>query len=247
MTELPTPNWDLLPPLSRSFVKPLLGEYHSERTILPLFNLLLNPNSIPEVIADTRRALETLQVNPDSAKSPRVIEGYRVLKVFFTERLQYLRDNKIVVLVYGSMRYDDPVNLDYDILCVVPSHAKEFVSTLIDWMKELDHPWDSLVGYGGHLTFVGLEDIREYATEIGNGNLEFITSNCMDISMDMMGAAILITGYAGFTPDPKLCAEYRQRVLELASTNAILQASIAENLLSVLTIRQERRVRDVAT
>ena len=63
----------------------------------------------------------------------------------------------------------------------------------------------------------------------------------MDINYDFETAAIILTGYTGYSPDLKIVQEYRNKILELAVNNPIMGATMAAGLIDCLEVRNERR------
>ena len=112
------PNWDKLPGIAQAYIRPLVEDidYYKKPTATSLCELILSPSKIPGSIVESHRSLSQYEVIPETATNPRVKAGHQILNRFFQEKTQYMQDNRIVVGVYGSLRYDDPQSLDYDLI-----------------------------------------------------------------------------------------------------------------------------------
>jgi hypothetical protein len=145
-----------------------------------------------------------------------------------------------VVSIYGSIRYDDPVNLDFDVAIIAEHKDMDFKRLISAWSNQLSDIWD--VGKGGHFGYMTLDSLQRYCDAIKNGESDYINGNAPLMEADFGDAASIINGYTGFTGNSDLVANYRQRILNMAYANPLMGASVALTLQGTLSERRSRRL-----
>jgi len=153
----------------------------------------------------------------------------------------FLKHENVVVVVYGSMLYDDPVNLDFDLECFTDRENKKVKKEILfgNMQRDLTDRWT--IGTEGHISYGSLERIELHLKKIKESN-DYTGKNAWSIYGDFSRLSTLTTAYAGFTPNERLPDELRRKASRLIK-EPFIGATVIKELQDTLSIREERRRR----
>lgn len=240
----PLSELEAVPPIVRTFLNGALERnrllYIYRRDVKHYLDAVAFPERALEKLHTLVKALNKYSVTPQTATNPRVQQGYEVLSEFTRRVHPILSDTGAVVFVYGSMRYDDPVNLDYDLKIVTDRHSPGLKWLYRDWTDELDDEWKTL-GPDGNLTYLSIEQLEHHCRAIADNDTSYVYKNAGLIDFEFGGASIVFSGYPLYAADSSLVPRFQQQVVQLTSNTPLLTGAMIVELSDVLKVRRERR------
>lgn len=175
--------------------------------------------------------LEELKVDELQA-TKRTKAAWTKLREFFETKSQILQTHRILPIVYGSIIFDDPKHLDYDVLLVTGQDNEQVAKLELSWEPELDEQWRS-IGSPGHIDYLSMERLRGHAKTVGSKKF----SDPFAIDSDFKHASIVLAGL----PLGDGAVSYRQEIWSLAQENPVLMAYVTLKLKETIALREVRR------
>jgi hypothetical protein len=169
----------------------------------------------------------------------RVQRAWEIMDDFLASKSQYLQENGITPVVYGSMTFDDPATFDFD-LCLVGMSEREDVEADLDaWTNELWEGWEQ-VGTKGHIHYTNLEKLERYVKAFHENNLDVVDEEDFDIFLYLFyGSSVLIGSYIYSEGEEENI--YKEKYLEAVKQSPSLLAYTIFNLEQSLIERETRR------
>src|SRR5688500_12861563 len=142
-------------------------------------SLLMNNEQRMERARDLMERHEIYKVEPSKA-SLRVQKAWGILDDFLESKAEYIRENGLTAVIYGSVTFDDPRTFDFD-LCFVGMKDREDVEEVVQsWGDELSENWyefrpegtPKLRGINGHMGYISLEKLEMYANALKENRRE---------------------------------------------------------------------------
>jgi hypothetical protein len=237
--EAPPPGFENLTPFEQIFVNDWV---YSGSAVEGYVALLQNSQALAPTIRRYIKELNRYAKTPDSVKNTLVQQGWQALRNFLPEMQPVLHRHVAYLFVYGSMIYDDPHYLDFDLL-VVGSTPEQEVEDLCSytWRDKLEAMWP---GSGGHITYLSMEMLKDRIAAIQEGSPEYFAEGgrgSMEGELDE--SSILLTGYPFYNPHPERLHEWRSYLLEQIECTPLLAAGVAIPLQEAVEIRRKRRGR----
>jgi len=224
----------------------VINELHSEGLYMylddedahRLVDILQSRNQIPKKLQKVSEHLAKYQVSPVDAKNRRVIEAWQILNKFAEMSKSDSDKLGLVTVVFGSMVYDDPVNLDYDI-CVFSEGVSE------PELKDLSNKWEETLnadwrGDHGYVSYIDLNTISETVNQFSSGR-EDVFSEALSLYDQSLLASTILTGRVLYSPTPDLPIRFRSRVADYCSVLPLFGAMIIKEIEDTIKIREERR------
>ena len=81
---------------------------------------------------------------------------------FVTSKEQFLQENALTPVVYGSITFDDPAHFDFDLCLVGMNEMKGIKGTQRKWIRELYASWKE-VGIEGHVDYISFDRLEKCA------------------------------------------------------------------------------------
>lgn len=235
-------NWDRLPKLYQQYFASLYEEkVYGTEDIESFIPYLLDPSLNERRIGEVLYALDQYSVTPYTAQNPRVQQAWGTLQEFTQEYHDILARNNAVVSITGSVRYDDPRNLDFDVEIYVPKATDEVDSKRLafEWSDRLTALWP--VRVGGDMTIVSMEDLQRHHQKLQERDADYFHQNAWEIMLDYMRMDAIFNGYLGLSPSMAEAREMQQEIAALLHKNPLMQASALVELQAALHVRRERR------
>lgn len=235
--------WNSLPRTYQTYFDTLSNERNlvGRDGIEQAMPYLLSPEKIMPEIDSMIESLYAFSVTPETAKNPKVVEAWKLLKTFRENNERFLIRNNLAVFVYGSMIYDDPRNLDYDIKVVGYEDDPNLSHIVNLWAYQLDEPWRKVGTPQGNFGYRSIESLERHLKAFNDGDISYIDHNCELIEGILSETSIMLTGYPLFMPSPEVYSGLKERISKLASASPLLGYDILQELKATLAIRVERR------
>lgn len=184
------------------------------------------------------------KVNKNYA-SFRTKKAWETLEDFFLSKSEDLKKYELIPLVYGSIIFDDPKNLDYDLLLV--SDTNKNMDKLVDtWNYELNEMWKN-VGSCGHFSHLDLVPLQINAFFTNSNLIDYVENHAEMIDFTFMDTGALFTGEtininnSSFLEINNKLPLFREKTLKIAKKSPILLSTVIRNLQQTLIIRETRR------
>ena len=160
------------------------------------------------------------------------------LRFFFNvnDRDGWLRSKGFHIMVYGSIQYNDPRNLDADVLLV-----GEYILTLEPEERKpnrtkdhgLKSQWKTRdFGEEPHLSIFSLDSIENVA--------DAIDTNVFDFDVAAMDASTALTGMPLYDQDNEWFRYFRGRLRKVVEADPLLTILVNREIESCLANREER-------
>ena len=183
--------------------------------------------------------LNRFSVTAETAKHPQVRKGYDVLQNFVENIKPQLDANGVSLYLYGSMRFDDPQHLDYDLVAARTAESPNLMQLTEDWQHILNQQWVG-IGDEGHISGFTLDNFRKVCQRINNEN-DYIEDRAFWIDLEATNTCNVLIGNPIFADESTVDA-YRNEILDLASKTPLMAALMDSVLSGTLKDRQERRM-----
>jgi len=193
--------------------------------------LSLTADQIKLEVEKSLSRLNELKVSENHA-SKKTRLAWVILRNFFEKNASAFESEDILPVMYGSIIFDDPRNLDFDILLVTERHGDEIEKMIDPWREVLNREWKK-VGSEGHISHLPMDRLRMHCEAFQKGWKE----NSFYVDMDFGQAAIVMSG----EPINGKIEEYREQVWKLASETPVLMGALAMNLGETVIEREIRR------
>lgn len=157
-------------------------------------------------------------------------------------------------MVYGSMRYDDPKNLDFDITVATQTHSPvldECVYGSNDWTLRLSELWESHMNDNdGHISYVHFDTIEQAARDFELLDIDELGGNAFRLEEKLSDPSTVLTGYPIFAADARephqrlfspLVKAMQEKAYALCMQYSPIAVHTAAALEDCLKIRWERR------
>lgn len=192
---------------------------------LRLHELIANFSTSCRLIIQLMRALRQYS-GKDSEQNTRTRAALRCLAAFTSAIGPTLLKHDAVCLLYGSTQYNDPINLDYDLLVVTSRRDRKMIRNVTyswsDLIREMWAGWH--IGSEGHIDYDSVADI------------ENLRLNAYGLD----SPSIILTGLT-IAGSKELAQSFRKRILRLSLSNPLIAALTVANLEDCLGERLERR------
>jgi len=174
-----------------------------------------------------------------SHASPRIQKAWEIMDKFVAGKWQFFQDHEITPVVYGSVTFDDPAHLDFDLALVGVDTREGIEKDLEGWVKELQAGWKA-VGTEGHITYTTLEKLDGYAKAFQEDKLESVEEEDYDIFLYLFYGASVLIGNSAYRPEEK-GKQFKEKYLEIVKQSPSLLAYTIYNLEESLIERETRR------
>jgi hypothetical protein len=230
-----------LPPRYKTFFQSLLTNHASLDTVLTYARFLHIPDLVQTTIPDLVTQLQQFAVTPEQATHHDVRLGRQILCSFFEKKQSELHKHNIIPLVYGSLLYDDPHNLDYDVI-LFGQQYKPYIEAMsvFDWSDEINALW--MNDSGGHITYVTRQQIESFVGFFRNDTHESkINEAALDIEILLGDISVIFSGSPILTHDASLLPTIREHCTTLMLQEPLIPALVTHDLQEALQVRQIRR------
>ena len=228
-------------PVWQAYLSELYSDDQDKERLYWYCECLLNPQATLNNIDHFVVALEGYRVTELTARNPRIQRAWSALRRFVEDVKPTLIAQGAALWVYGSMVYDDPGHLDYDILLTSETFTHEFnqrtVRELMD-LLENQYWFPENIGTEGHITCLSLGLLKKFCLSFQRGDRDSVVAKWSYIHQEFHEPSILLTGVPYFLPNSQSPDELRNRVRQLISQNPMLAAIAATDLEETLLIRQ---------
>ena len=178
--------------------------------------------------------------------SNRVKKAWEVIDNFFLSKAPELLREKITPLVYGSIIFDDPRNLDYDLL-LLSNSQRDINKTVDNWDLELSNKWEEVSNGGGHFSYLALDTLQMNCNIVNSNMVEYAQKYAEMIDFDFINVSITFTGVLvnqndkRFIEINKQLPKVQERALNIANQSPILMSTMIRNMQQMIIIRETRR------
>jgi hypothetical protein len=176
--------------------------------------------------------LGELKIRSDRA-SARTKEAWVKLNSFFSSRKSEMDTLGVAPIVYGSVIFDDPKLLDFDILLVTEDFGDEVERKIDIWMNDLNQVWKNPVKEG-HMEHLSLERLRMHCNAFNNNQIDVNTYT----EIDFDAAAKVLSGDSLTQSTEK----YKEEIWKLAEETPVLMAYIVLMLNQTIGLHEARRL-----
>jgi hypothetical protein len=181
--------------------------------------------------------LDQYKVEPSRASLP-VKKAWVAMDNFIASKAEYLQENGITPIVYGSMAFDDAQLLDFD-LCLLGENDLDMKDELKKWERELAESWKN-VGVKGHIEYVSFETLERYGKAFREDRADLIDEIDADIFFDGPVVLPVLIGTYPYT-DQEEAKKHKERFFEIVQQCPSLLAFTIWNVAEVLMDRETRR------
>jgi hypothetical protein len=182
--------------------------------------------------------LDIYKVDPSRA-SLRVKRAWEIMDNFVAGKSQFLQENALTPIVYGSMTFDDPAHFDFDLCLVGMNEIKGMRGTQREWMRDLYASWKE-VGVEGHVDYVSFDRLEKCAQGFQDNKVRYIDKVAVDLFFDFFTASSVLIGNYPYSP-PEDEKKYKERFLEVLKQSPSLFAYTISNLEQSVIERETRR------
>ena len=193
------------------------------------------------IVIDLVSSINRYKINRNNS-SPRVKVAWSVIEKFFSDKNAFLKRENLIPLVYGSVVFDDPCNLDYDLVLVSESQREVEDIIQVQWVDEMEDLWKK-VGNGGHFSYVSLDKIKMDCNAFNHGWSKYVREYAEMIDVDFLNASIYFTGELAIPDNESLTkVNYlKETLFGFAQKTPILMATIINCLQHTIVTREIRR------
>jgi hypothetical protein len=210
-------------------------------------SLLMNNEQRMERARELMERHQLYKVEPSKA-SLRVKKAWGILDDFLESKAEYIRENGLTPVIYGSVTFDDPRSFDFDLCFVGMKDRQDVVDTVSGWVDKLSDSWyelrpegtPNLRGMNGHIDYISLEKLEMYANAFKENRREFVDKADFDMFVYFMEAtSVLIGNYPYSTEEEE--GRYKERFLEILQESPLLFTYTLWGLEQSLIERETRR------
>lgn len=224
------PSIDALSLRYQAFFNGLSGENVEQETVLEYISLMENKDLIHTVIPGYLGSLREFSRDDAQVSHEGVRNGRAVLRAYFEPKKPMLKKHGLIPVVYGSLQYNKPRNLDYDLMMLADryhSHVDRLCT--FDWTEELNQRW--LNDREGHVSYNPLSSIKEYTNLISkDSNHRDIYGNAPTIEWAFSSISVALSGMSLFLEDVPRLAGYRQEYSRLLGADRVIPALVTAEL-----------------
>ncbi len=219
-----------------------MGGYLEDRHIGPVMDMVRKPEVIPGLLDEQLQRLQQYRVHPVNSDKHNIAEAWGIIR-----RKLYGQENNLtaangMVMLFGSMIYDDPKNLDYDLASLVYTKMKpEREQLLIDSIKYRDESISDIWPFGsaGAISYVHMPTLYRRARAVTN--LKFPVRNIDEYLIDATHGSTLLTGLPLIQTSKKDLVTLQNELKIQAAQNPLLGAIMLNNLEKTEDVRKRRR------
>lgn len=171
--------------------------------------------------------------------SQRIKRGWEIMDSFIASKAQYLEENALTPIVFGSMTYDDPAHFDFDLCVVGMDEIKEEKGKTIKWARELYKSWKE-VGTQGNIQFISFDKLEKCAQAFQGNKVRYIDKVAPDLFFDFLPASAILIGEYPYSP-PEDEKKYKELFLDILKQSPSLFAYTIFNLERSVIERETRR------
>ena len=226
------------PPHYRAFFKGIVDDGGAGiRRIEEYARILERPNISRDIISVSHQ-LGTFITIPELADHPNVKQGREILSNFFEPKKAILKKNNAIPLVYGSLIYDDPVHLDFDVQIFGMGSRTNI--PVAGWETELVTIWQN--EEEGHLRLRTVDEYTHYLRLFQNiqGFSDLYTyATRIDEAIEDIGIAF--AGVPIFDEDTKQQQKLQRSFMALFEEDPIFAVLPLHALEGALQTRLDRR------
>lgn len=221
----------------RAFLTNAIDSVGNETT-LRIAELLRDPDTLYPALTGLLGLLRTLSDERQLVPHETVDHCLSVLRESFAESRPFFLSNSLIAVVYGSLQYRDPYNLDFDVDLIGPTYLRT-IRGEVDYVKtKVGGRWPTPAG--GHMVLNTLDICREFATLFMYGSHQDISSNAWDIHAHLSEATIALTGIPLFPEDTALLSNYRADYSSFATWDPLFTAIYVQSLEDTYARRLRR-------
>ena len=217
----------------------IINERLEPEIVHTYINFLHRKDFLENIIQEYLEQLNKFSTKPEQAKHKEVRQGWQILSAFFSQKY-VLQRRGVVPLVYGSLLYDDPRNLDFDVMLVGINQDNIIAELSNQWYYELIQLW--LNDREGDLPYLTFDNIQKYIQLLQySKNPKQIFHQARDIDLTFGRLSRVLNGTPLYSKDESLLLNYRGNAWLLIQQEPLLAALVAYELAETLLIRKQRR------
>ena len=190
--------WNALSLTSQAFVAQLLDEGHFNlASIDGVMPMLLEQSDNEARIQQLIAELNMYRVSERTAKDPRVVRGWQILRLFVERNRDVLLENEAAISVCGSFLYDDSVKGDGDVVIHLLRNSRGIDGKTISlWRDELTH----LLGLTGEadICMVSIQDLQMHNDHLTN--TDYVRQHYFSIFLNYLAASPILNGDLTLSP-----------------------------------------------
>jgi hypothetical protein len=171
--------------------------------------------------------------------SQRIKRGWEIMDDFIAGKAEYLEENALTPIVFGSITYDDPAHFDFDLCLVGMNEIKGEKGVQRKWMRDLHAVWKE-VGVEGNLDFMSFEMLEKCAQAFQDNKVRYIDKVAAGRFFDFLPASSILIGEYPYSP-PEDKEKYKEMFLDILKQSHSLFAYTISNLERSVIERETRR------
>lgn len=234
---------DILRPDAKTLLesKVAQGELRKgDGSYLHYIQMLSSPETAYQQMPGLLEDLKKYSVTEETATNDRVREGYNLLRKFVTKIKPDLDQHNAAILTHGSMRFDDPHNLDFDLDILTENETPSLKKIERNWAFDLNKDWGK-IGDEGHIAVFSVEELMRICNKLKSDDLSYINENQFWIELAAMDASNILIGNPLYSANPALVEKAQQEIMIQASETPLMASLMNIVLAGTLEDRQERR------
>lgn len=214
-----------------------LNNFPLER-VLEYIDLMQDKTVLSSLIPSSLAFLRTLSQSDSQVTHSGVRKGRETLREYFQPRKRYLEKHHAIPVLYGSLQYGNPRNLDYDMI-ILSDRYYEYLDAAchFDWHNEINEKW--LNDREGHVTYLPVSRIKQNAELISkDANHEQLYYHSDEVSMSFSDVSIALSGMPLFPEDASSFKSLQKEYASLLRIDPVIPAFVAWDLAD--TVRNRR-------
>ncbi len=205
-------------------------EGYSTSDIQDISTLMGNNKLIGSVIPAYLKRLQSLTVLPEKTNNRLVIEGWEIARKYFEGQRQTLDAGGVIPVVYGSLQYSNPRNLDFDMVMAGYYDIPSYVGICEGiWAEDLRRQWNGVPE--GDIYYNPVERIYRYAKLLSeSSSLESVSDLAVDISLSFSSISMVLSGIALLRGSESELSRLRTSYNQLLKIDPVIPAMVANEL-----------------
>lgn len=217
----------------------IINEQLESEIVHTYINFLQRKDFLEKIIQEHLQQLNKFSTKPEQAKHKEVQQGWQILRTFFSQKY-ILQHRRSIPIVYGSLLYDDPRNLDFDVIIVGINRDNIIAELSNRWHYELIQLW--LNDREGDLPYLTFDNIERYVQLLQySEDPKQLFHHARDIDLTFGRLSRVLNGSPLYSRDESQLLNYRRKAWLLIQQEPLLAALVAYELSETLALRNERR------
>lgn len=206
--------------------------------VLEYVDLLEDKTLLSSLIPSSLTYLRALSQSDDQVTHPDVRQGRTILREYFEPRKRYLKKHNAIPVIYGSLQYGKPRNLDYDVM-IMGDQYYDYLHTvsLFDWTEEVNANW--LNEKEGHITYTPLAKVKHYGELVSmDSNHAELYEHTDRVASTFSDVSVALSGMPLFPEDISIFKSLQKEYTKLMQIDPIIPAFVAWDLADTIRNRQ---------